>query len=76
MWCVMLYTAYIYIYKTSTKSGVYPSERWKTVIIAADFAEGDDKSAQEHYAIAAHKTNADVIEAENTCALAPNHNFS
>jgi hypothetical protein len=41
------------------------------VIIAADFSEGDDKSAQKQYVIAAHESHADVIEAENTCALAP-----
>lgn len=29
--------------------------------------DGDDKSAQKQYVIAAHESHADVIEAENTC---------
>ena len=41
------------------------------VIVAVDFSEGDDKSAQKQYVIAAHESHADIIEAENTCALAP-----
>ena len=71
---MVYYINILYIFDIQ-KVWCLPLDPW-TIIFAANFIEGDDKLALEQYTIEAHGSHAEIIEAENTCALAPKKDFS